>query len=749
MTTIRRIVTSKIDGNGANENDVNEIRPFGETAFYLDTSGNTNKLALMMFDGIRTHQKSKVLSPGVLYGSNADSGDGAGLDTIKLIPDTILHYDDGNYNNHQHLVIDPTAPDHIHIRAGGPIDNSNAELFLGGELTHVRVSDNQDNVVIRTSTLGEGVTPHSWTFGANGLLSFPDGTESSGNGIWPPVNVGLGITLTRNPQLSAVAGANSGEGALYIDISENDDISEVNIFWQLNTGTSTAPILTPVTSSITPETGIYAIFVSGFTFVPGETYTFRRDSIDAVDWVFLPTGELRTSGLGTISHYPGPTSSLKFEVPSSNDIVLRTAGGDLTLGTDGSLTLPNGSPILFGNGNSRIQAGMGFHINSEEGISLEAVNITDPLNPVSYGWYFDTNGNLTLPAAGDILDSTGASVLGGGGGTATGVSRSDDNLIIQLTDTNTEGLELRSIVVDGNDLNISSTVLGANGFVISTNSNVSQKQWQFGNDGGLTFPDATVQTTSYTGTGAITFTGNEIQGNTFGGTGTIITKTVDSNGNDYSTGSGSLGFLNFGTDGTIQNVKAGWIVTFANGATRTVSQDAYQPLGTYWNIGFDSGYVWSAGNVMPVTFSSPDYAAGTAPQVTLTAGTESWTFSENGTITLPDGMTIETAYGGGPTLVVDGKTHTVELRSDNTILIGYNDSSGNVYIGNPEGVGQVDIVGPKFRVFANAPTASTGAAGDQAGQIAFNGSYIYYCTADYSDGLSNIWKRLAWSGDTW
>ena len=40
---------------------------------------------------------------------------------------------------------------------------------------------------------------------------------------------------------------------------------------------------------------------------------------------------------------------------------------------------------------------MGFHINSEEGISLEAVNIADPLNPVSHGWYFGTNASVTFP----------------------------------------------------------------------------------------------------------------------------------------------------------------------------------------------------------------------------------------------------------------------------------------------------------------------------------------------------------------
>ena len=72
MTTIRRITVSQIDGSNANSTDTNAIRPFGETAFYLD---NSNKLTLMMFDGTRTHRKSKVLSPGTLYGSNADSGE--------------------------------------------------------------------------------------------------------------------------------------------------------------------------------------------------------------------------------------------------------------------------------------------------------------------------------------------------------------------------------------------------------------------------------------------------------------------------------------------------------------------------------------------------------------------------------------------------------------------------------------------------------------------------------------------------
>ena len=54
----------------------------------------------------------------------------------------------------------------------------------------------------------------------------------------------------------------------------------------------------------------------------------------------------------------------------------------------------NGNPILFGNGNAHIQAGMGFHISSEEGISLEAVNIG---TTTTYSWYFSPTGEITFP----------------------------------------------------------------------------------------------------------------------------------------------------------------------------------------------------------------------------------------------------------------------------------------------------------------------------------------------------------------
>ena len=42
------------------------------------------------------------------------------------------------------------------------------------------------------------------------------------------------------------------------------------------------------------------------------------------------------------------------------------------------------------------------------------------------------------------------------------------------------------------------------------------------------------------------------------------------------------------------------------------------------------------------------------------------------------------------------------------------------------------------------PASSVGATGDEAGDVAFDGSYIYYCKAAY-DGTTDIWNRVAWT----
>jgi hypothetical protein len=61
-----------------------------------------------------------------------------------------------------------------------------------------------------------------------------------------------------------------------------------------------------------------------------------------------------------------------------------------TFGTDGSLTLPDSAPILFGGNNCQIQAGQGFRISSDGGI---LVQVTDKQ------WVFGPDGTLDFPDA--------------------------------------------------------------------------------------------------------------------------------------------------------------------------------------------------------------------------------------------------------------------------------------------------------------------------------------------------------------
>jgi hypothetical protein len=130
-------------------------------------SGNTGDIT---FNGVK------------IIGAGTDSGDGYGYSTLELVPDNNL-YDiqpagDFGYGG-QYLIIDPTAPNHIHIRAGGPQDQASAQLIVGGELSNITVRD-QDNsfnrdhsVFINTYNHTES-TSFSWKFNAEGAIVFPD-----------------------------------------------------------------------------------------------------------------------------------------------------------------------------------------------------------------------------------------------------------------------------------------------------------------------------------------------------------------------------------------------------------------------------------------------------------------------------------------------------------------------------------------------------------------------------------------------
>jgi len=52
------------------------------------------------------------------------------------------------------------------------------------------------------------------------------------------------------------------------------------------------------------------------------------------------------------------------------------------------------------------------------------------------------------------------------------------------------------------------------------------------------------------------------------------------------------------------------------------------------------------------------------------------------------------------------------------------------------------------RALTSVPGTSLGSATDKAGMIAVDASYFFYCVADY-DGTSDIWRRIAFTDETW
>lgn len=118
-----------------------------------------------------------------ILGSGTGSGDGLERGTIELVPDVDLYSispNSGYGDAGQYLIIDPTAPSHIHIRAGGPIDEAAAILILGGEKANVTVRD-QDNSYnedhhVSINTFDNDTTSYNWTFNNDGRISLPTKT---------------------------------------------------------------------------------------------------------------------------------------------------------------------------------------------------------------------------------------------------------------------------------------------------------------------------------------------------------------------------------------------------------------------------------------------------------------------------------------------------------------------------------------------------------------------------------------------
>lgn len=391
-----------------------------------------------------------------IIGALGQSGDEAGNDTIELVPDIDL------YNTHQYLVVDPTAPDHIHIRAGGAQDDSDATLILGGELSNITIDDQADAHVSILSRDQTNIASHLWQFNNDGSTRFPAVTVNLKTGGATPVEA---IKFANNALNSVITGPtpSSGVAASSLIIQGQDHTGaaggDINIWaGRSNTDGGNIDIEAGTTSnSSTGTPGDVSIKGGGNAGGTGGDVTLTAGTgagsvaslygkIGIVSgtntWNFNNNGTTKFPSLSVDLHTGGPTpvETLKFSDNSKNSVITGptpaastaalpliiqghkqtgAAGGGVYLWGGDSNTAGGNIEILAGdNDGSSGTAGVVTIKGGDGATGFGGGNVAITGGTGSAGglhgevtiasnsntWTFKNNGNVTVPTSKDIVE---------------------------------------------------------------------------------------------------------------------------------------------------------------------------------------------------------------------------------------------------------------------------------------------------------------------------------------------------------
>jgi hypothetical protein len=611
------------------------------------------------------------------------------LDPNNANVSTMVFTPDQNYTS-QSLVIDPTGPSHIHLRApGANIDEPDANIFLGGEDSSFEVgyyNGSAPNVYIHSGG-------NTWTFGTDGTTTFPAGNITS--------NTSLQFTTTF-ANVKTVEYQTAGVWDLYVEDS--------------------------ITGSNTASSRLNVSFKDNLIDKP-QVYienTKESDGI-ALRWTFDENG---------ILVFPR-------DVAGNTDPILTIVGGanpsisaiDASLAGPANLGISALTTIFSGFTGDEIK------IYPDDGEISSTANLQIWANSggnTEYSWTFDDTGNLTLPGntfAVNYANGTQVS-LGGGGNANTGnVTFSDQVVIGTGTNDGGGGLYLapgnasiaNSAVqyfrVRGGDVpthihldtgnndyydqyfgddaqyvklaNIGNVVIGA--------ANVSSSaQWTFGTDGNLTTPSNLVIGPG-AGSGSRIFQydeGLEIVGegansvvqlgwtaNTSapdsvttiamnypgGGEGNVLIAV----GNNATT----VNYWLFDNTGNLRLPGNTFAVNYANGTAVSLGGSSYGNANVVANLAaLGSNPISTTGNItagnLIGNISITSNVVGTQANVTLVAGSYSTVFDNTGNLTLP-GNTFAVNYANNTPVDV-----VTRVEGAWTVTAGTNNYSFTVPINN-------------------------------------------------------------------
>lgn len=434
---------------------------------------------------------------------------------------------------------------------------------------------------------------------------------------------------------------------------------------------------------------------TAFTKV-NENFTELYTALGLSDDTVLSLGAFEFSGSTmTTTDSSGITIDQAVSVTSNltvgGDILPQTAnGGDL-----GSLTNPFRS--LYVSTGTVYMGGVPLRIGPNNSLTVNGTQVgssdTDRLTNNGQELVLDANGQLTFP-----------------GGPTFG-----DNIL-----TGSAGSDL----------------------AIETEDGGSSKLWTFGLDGSTTFPN-----------GAKLNNGTNLQ---FATDNTVTTSLDlrDTTGRGFYTGDDGFTLRSNGTYNWIFD-PTGWLKVPANtGLLGVIDEDIKIRARDYDDDGFavvqevldDQDAVLGQTNLRRDEFKVEFYD-GSGNLISYNRFTPTYLEIEGD---------IQGSYGGSTSLLINGAD------SNSTVALKVIDNTDTVqsYISlKNNSIKLATVAGAKEWAFkedgrttfpaATVPAHSYGAAGDVAGMVAFDSGYIYYCTSNYVDNSTNIWKRVAFDATTW
>lgn len=330
------------------------------------------------------------------------------------------------------------GPAHLHImRPAG--QNSSTDLYFGDDYNYVKMPglygsdpNGQQGVEIGSS-LNEG-TVNIWKFGTDGILTLPSGNTIIGN------TLGSDAIISSPGTTFGVVSQGSGAGVLqWIDsisepttnagIAVNSPYAATTGSVQIYTGAVGIPpqnawtfdptghLTLPVGGDIKDSTGTSVLGGDGIALTDlsvgesGVPNSYGDFSYDNATGVFTFTPPDLTGYQLASSAFSGDYNNLTNK-PTFRQTVSAGSGPGGNNQAD-SLILAGINPVTdipsTWGGDLILQGGVG----GSNGDLYGEIRIKSGTIGSNYEWHFTSDKKIKLPAGGDIVDSTGASVLGG------------------------------------------------------------------------------------------------------------------------------------------------------------------------------------------------------------------------------------------------------------------------------------------------------------------------------------------------